>query len=49
MKKLPEELLELIQNGEKIDVEFKLATNKLPDSIFESICAFLNKNGGHIF
>ena len=49
MKKLPEELLELIKNGEKIDVEFKLATNKLPDSLFESICAFLNKNGGHIF
>lgn len=49
MKKLPEELLELIKNGEKIDVEFKLATNKLPDSLFESIGAFLNRNGGHIF
>ena len=47
--KLPEYLLELIKHGEKIDVELKMSKNKLPLTLFETICAFLNRNGGHIF
>lgn len=39
---------ELICDGEKINVEFKLASNKLPKNLFESICAFLNREGGYV-
>lgn len=46
---LPEYLLDIIKNGEKINVEFKTSKNNLPQSLFESVCAFLNRNGGHIF
>ncbi len=41
-------LLSLIQFSEKVDVEFKLAKNKLPSNIYETICAFNNRQGGHI-
>lgn len=30
-------------------VEFKKAKNKLPSNLFETVCAFLNRNGGNIF
>ncbi len=42
------ELLFLIQKSEKIDIEFKLARNKIPHSIYETICAFNNRQGGHL-
>ena len=37
---------QLIEQGEGISVEFKKAENKLPETLFETICAFLNRNGG---
>jgi len=37
---------QLIENGEGISLEFKRARNKLPQNLFETICAFLNRNGG---
>ncbi len=37
---------DIIDKGEGISVEFKKATHKLPDSLFETLCAFLNRNGG---
>ena len=46
---LPENLLNILKNGEKIDVELKTSKNKLPSTLFETVCAFLNRNGGHIF
>ena len=46
---LPQYLLDLIKNGEKINVELKTSRSKLPSSLFETVCAFLNRNGGHIF
>ncbi len=46
---LPEYLLNILKNGEKNNVELKTARNKLPSTLFETICAFLNRNGGHIF
>ena len=46
---LPENLLNILKNGEKIDVELKISKNKLPSTLFETVCAFLNRNGGHIF
>lgn len=35
--------------GEGVITEFKEANNGLLKSSFETICAFLNRNGGHIF
>ena len=38
----------LIKNGESISVEFKKCEYDLPKNIFETVCAFLNRNGGEI-
>jgi ATP-dependent DNA helicase RecG len=45
----PEQLEEYLENGENIEVEFKQSRSKLNKNAFESICAFLNRNGGHLF
>lgn len=37
-----------ISKGEGLRIEFKKAKNKLPNNLFETICAFLNKTGGEI-
>jgi ATP-dependent DNA helicase RecG len=39
---------QLIENGEGLTVEFKKSTQNLPDNLFETVCAFLNRNGGVI-
>lgn len=39
----------MINIGEKIDVEFKKAENGLNKDIYETVCSFNNRNGGHIF
>ena len=39
---------QLIEQGEGVSMEFKRAKSKLPESLFETICAFLNRNGGII-
>lgn len=44
-----ENLKELLTGGEGINVEFKQSRNKLNKDVFESVCAFLNRNGGHLF
>lgn len=44
-----EELKEQIYEGEKIDTEFKKSENELNKDIYESVCSFNNRNGGHIF
>lgn len=46
---LPNNLLKITKCGESISVEFKTAKNKLPNTLFETICAMLNRIGGHIF
>ncbi len=46
---IKEELKKLIDTGEKIDVEFKLSKDKLNRDLYESVCSFNNRNGGHIF
>ena len=43
-----EELEQLLPRGEGIDIEFKTAQFELSKNVFESICAFLNRNGGHL-
>ena len=47
--KISNQLLEIINNGEGVTTEFKEANRNLPKSLFETVCAFLNRNGGHIF
>jgi ATP-dependent DNA helicase recG len=42
------EIKHLIQNGEKIDVEFKKSKNALTKDVFDTVCSFNNRNGGHI-
>ena len=42
-------LVNIINQGECITTEFKQAKNNIPNNLFESICAMLNRNGGHIF
>ncbi len=39
---------ELIDAGESRVVEFKTSRNELPGDLYESICAFLNRDGGDI-
>lgn len=41
-------LEELLQQGEGIEVEFKTAAFDLNKDTFDSICAFLNRMGGHL-
>ena len=43
------EVREKISQGESLHCEFKLAATQLPASFFETVCAFLNTDGGTIF
>jgi ATP-dependent DNA helicase RecG len=43
-----ENLERLLQRGEGISIEFKQARRGLPRDVFESVCAFLNRQGGHL-
>ena len=43
-----EKINNLISQGEGLTLEFKRAENGLPHSLYETICAFLNKSGGII-
>ena len=38
------EIKQLIQNGEKIDVEFKESKNVLSKDVFDTVCSFNNRN-----
>lgn len=42
-----EKLKEILHKGEGIEVEFKTSQFELSKDAFESICAFLNRRGGH--
>lgn len=43
-----DQIKQIIAKGEGLNIEFKEATSSLPRSVFETICAFLNRKGGHI-
>ena len=43
-----EKIKSIIAQGEGVEIEFKKAYDALPRNVFETICAFLNRNGGHI-
>jgi ATP-dependent DNA helicase RecG len=42
------DIRQLLEKGEGISVEFKQADSQLPANLFDSVCAFLNRNGGTI-
>jgi len=48
LKLTVKEIKHLISNGESLTLEFKSCQNQLSESVFESVCAFLNRSGGHI-
>ena len=43
-----DEIRELIKIGEKIDVEFKESKTALTKDVFDTVCSFSNRTGGHI-
>lgn len=43
-----DELIKEIYNGEKIDMECKLAGKAIPQSVYETYCSFANSKGGNI-
>jgi len=43
-----DKLKEILQKGEGIEIEFKTSQTELNKDTFESICAFLNRKGGHL-
>ena len=49
IESLPKALMEFIKSGESTTIEYKKAKKNLPSNLFETICAMLNRNGGHIF
>ena len=46
---LPQEILKLIRHGENYQIEYKEARTELPKSLFDSVCAFSNREGGDVF
>ena len=42
------ELKQITKNREKRTLEYKESYNELPSSLFETVCAFLNRDGGVI-
>ncbi len=42
------QLLELIRQGEGISLEFKTCQDQINRSVYETVCAFLNRHGGTI-
>jgi len=39
---------DILKKGEGVSVEFKRAKNKLPENLFDTVCAFLNRDGGTV-
>ena len=46
---IPKFLLELINGGESISVEFKESHKSINKDVYDTVCSFSNRNGGHIF
>lgn len=44
----PERIRKLLQQKESLRLEFKEARTSLPDNLFDTICAMLNRDGGDI-
>ena len=46
---IPAELQNLIDGGESITVEFKESHTDITKDVYETVCSFSNRDGGHIF
>ncbi len=46
---IPKELQDLISGGENLTVEFKKSTKEITKDVYEAVCSFSNREGGHIF
>ena len=44
-----QEIINFINTGEKIDVEFKRAEKELNKDVYETVCSFNNRDGGDLF
>ncbi len=44
----PDKLKTIIAQKEGTEIEFKKSQDSLARSVYESICAFLNRRGGHV-
>ncbi len=42
-------LIKIISNGENISAEFKESKKKVNKDVYATVCAFLNRCGGHLF
>jgi ATP-dependent DNA helicase RecG len=43
-----EQIKKLLIEGEGMTVEFKECVNELNNSVFETVCSFSNRYGGHL-
>lgn len=46
---LPAKLMALIRQGEGLTVEFKKSTTDITKDVYDTVCSFSNRDGGHIF
>lgn len=46
---IPEELQKLIDGGESLTVEFKESHTDITKDVYDTVCSFSNRDGGHIF
>jgi ATP-dependent DNA helicase RecG len=44
----PEHIQKLLTAGEGLTVEFKKCVNELSKSVWETVCSFSNRYGGHL-
>lgn len=49
VQQLPQDLLNLIHGGESLTVEFKKSRTEVTKDVYETVCSFSNRDGGHIF
>ena len=43
-----DQFIKLSQAGENAQIEYKTCYEQISDSLYETVCSFLNHSGGHI-
>lgn len=43
-----DQFIKLSQAGENVQIEYKTCYEQISDSLYETVCSFLNHSGGHI-
>lgn len=46
---LPGNFMDLIRQGEGLTVEFKKLTTDISKDVYDTVCSFVNRDGGYIF